>query len=403
MTVLFNRRRSKTAPKQYQYKNDIGSALPYPGVFYWVGTDGKRIDDIVPVGKYTPTKAIKVTSVHIAEVKLKISPLRLEWYWEGKLQARVSGSYIISAIPMALNSGYLPDLAKDDPLRVQDLKLRALAKVNEDSLGLGETASETVKSLKMLKNPLEGMRKIFQRVLHRRRGGRRTAEDAGSAWLEYRYGWMPLYLFVCDLIKEGLPHFSDGEILSFAAKDVVRTNTSVALGRRVFYGTYSGRAVLNQAEKLVKDEFQVRYYLRVTNARDFNALKRGGSLFNVPSFLYEKATLSFALDWWFSLGDYIGALAFTPGVIYHPQISISAKRVETIHNEIIATSWTTNWTGNEKSLIVRPFCSSEKLIYRRLTEDVSLPTPPNLDKSFNSVKHALDALALIIQRIPRRK
>lgn len=373
----------------------------------------QSIVDRIPVGKYHPTKKIKISGVHRKSVSSRQECFgTVYWYDEfGRVSQAVTGGYIpTKAHRVSVDGTYLPDLPNDDPLRTQRLLKKAYAKLNEDSLGLGESFSELGKTLKMVKNPLEGMRKIFSRVFHKRGGGRRTADDAASAWLEYRYGWIPLYLTAVEILKNGIPDFEDGNVLSFAGveTDLVATDYKPY---PTFYhpGQSNAMGVLSSATKIVKTTYQARIYLRVTDSSNFNAMKRGGSIYNVPAFLWEKTKLSFAVDWWFDVGNCIKSLCPTPGVNIHPNFTVSAKRWEVTENWFTATGFLRSPGVWRNTIPLRstkriPKSVWERSVYRRIVYPLAYQPEinlPKLDKSYNSFKHLVDSIGLIIQQVPR--
>lgn len=79
---------------------------------------------------------------------------------------------------------------------------KAYAKANETTAHLMVTVAELRETLRMLRNPLYGLRKFLVKLLTRKKRYRKSPFDdvARDTWLEYRYGVMPLILDANDIL-----------------------------------------------------------------------------------------------------------------------------------------------------------------------------------------------------------
>lgn len=132
----------------------------------------------------------------------------------------------------------------------------------------------------------------------------------------------------------------------------------------------------------------------------YEAVKRGTSIFNAASLAYNLIPLSFVLDWWSNLGDYIAAIMPNPYVTVLG-CTHSQKR------EVKRICWPIRAYVSKKPQFAQSctatFAETKSIYYR---EVIGLPEgwmTPKLDLDLRSIKHTIDAISLTIQRIPTRK
>lgn len=228
------------------------------------------------------------------------------------------------------------------------------------------------------------------------RRGRKTLDDASNSWLEARYGWTPLIYTIKDLI-ENMPKVLDSSsVLSEYAKRVkVESTTSTTSGgfyRAPFTMYATGFRTTSKVQRGT-------VYYRVIDGNSFRRLKLGLDLVSVPKLLYELTRLSFALDWWFNLGDWISAN------VPNPYISILgytfSEKSSILNTSILDRVTCRNSAGPD----IRPSAIYRELLetYRREPVYPNISALPTIDTEFHSIKHVVDSLGLITQMVPKRR
>lgn len=270
----------------------------------------------------------------------------------------------------------------------------ALANANSPDVGLGETFAEGKAGLEMLLRPMSGLRHLFLTAHFGKPGARRmmrNARDASSAWLELRYGWTPLVMTVLDLIK-GLPNYVTDKIYDAKASVVTSSvshlaETSLKVPNSGIRYWYDG-----QIESTVRKTGRV--YFKVVDANAYNRKKLGLDVLDLPQLAYELTRLSFAVDWWFNLGDYIAALIPNPyiqvlGYTYAERsLIVSQSRLKKIGTTV-------------PKRFADGIFTEEKETYRREVVTPNVAALPTIDFEYRSWKHLVDSLGLIIQNVPR--
>lgn len=196
----------------------------------------------------------------------------------------------------------------------------------DGTTNLGEL-KETVKGIL---NPLSGIRSIFKKFKTSKQFSRSSrgkevldlASHLSDQWLEYRYGIMPLVLSVQDLIKTvGMnPVVSGGYLLqSFHGGEKIAGSDTKTIEDMNYWVVPFKTAVS------VKTSTQVGASVCARLAIDEERLY-GLRMVDIPSTAYELVTLSFVLDWFFSVGDWIRAVTPDPKIkVLASSVSISRK------------------------------------------------------------------------------
>lgn len=275
---------------------------------------------------------------------------------------------------------------------LDDMLVRnAARKAREDSVGLSETLRESGKTIWMLCKPFDGMRKLLvNKVLHNRMGKRRTASAASAAWLEYRYGWMPLY-YTAKALWEFEPLKTQ-----LAKKGSKELFVSDAAARRIVLEITTPVALSHLCDVVVRreDTFRGQYHYFINELEMYNAVQRGTSIFNLPAYMWELTTLSFAIDWWYDVGGLIRHLMPAP---YVQTLGMTTSR-KVVFSRTVTPTHTSPSGGKGPYTPGGPDSSFVDETYQRKIYTRNL-TPPKLDLGFNSWKHAVDALSLITQRL----
>lgn len=274
---------------------------------------------------------------------------------------------------------------------LDDMLVRSAAvKAREDSVGLAETLRESGTTLRMLAKPFNDMRKLLvNKVLHNRSGKRRTAKAASSAWLEYRYGWMPLY-YTAQALWDFKPLQTN---LAKKGSKVMSVNDESYRWLARFTNPLSFSHLLDVRVRF-EETFRGQFHYLINDLDLYNAVQRGTTLFNLPAYMWELTQLSFVIDWWYDVGTTIKLLTPAPYIsMLGATTSRKLSRVETV-----TPTHTSPYEGNGPftpggaDTVIRSEVYQRKIYTRSVT-------PPSLDLNFNSYKHAVDALSLILQRI----
>lgn len=303
---------------------------------------------------------------------------------------------------------------------------KALAKLGKSDVGLGENLGELRETIEMLRSPFKGLRDflfnrnyhnlgLLQKIEHysnsgewvgpRKLGtkglclleGRKAAEVAMSSWLELRYGLMPLVYTIEDimeLVKEKVVALDPQRIRSARAREKL-TETSKSTVPR--YGYYK---FLYDTTLQVEDTYTAYASVQYRQKEPFGDLsKLGLSPRFLPELVWELTRLSFVVDWWFSIGDFLGSLRIIPEIeILGNTVGVKVDRRVSIKGESVIT------TVNASTIVrhsLPELGTYESSSYTR-TVNEHHPYTPLLKLEFKSYLHAIDASALILQDILRK-
>lgn len=361
--------------------------------------NSETFTDEFPVGKHRPG-VFKLTDITRTKVEYSIgtvgiTPLPRHMYpTKPKTWGRMWGDH--RWFPWMKKTGVSTPIWTLE--RNTRLLRNAMAKAKSDELGLAETLGEGVQVLKMMSAPLSDMADLLCDCLYRRNGGRRSFSQASSAWLEARYGWTPLYHTLKNMweytpLQRGLASKGYKEVTSSSESDTVWLQVSWPSSDIRFTRTLE-----------TKETWRCKYYFMILDAYEYNGLRRGGHLFNTPSFLWEFVPLSFVLDWWWDVGNTLKLAMPDPGITTLGWThSVKCEQHQTVSPGHITTGETGSIEKEGPFGFVGGVSSQTDLYYRRRKNipdlNVSVPT---IDLNFNSWKHAVDSLGLIIQRLPQR-
>lgn len=356
----------------------------------------ERIDDFVPVGVWHPG-TFKITEVQRFSVEPEWgSAISAPIYYGDFTRCamrQLVGIVNPSNLGQAATPSYLPPVVPSTTM-VKQLGVEAAGKAQKPSVGLGESFAEGGACLSMMVNPMDGLRKLLTRVLTKRGGGLRNFVDASSAWLEYRYGWTPLYNTIKDAFEQQ-PIVPDA-IYNARASEKYQ-NTSVSdMG---WYRVNSSVPWCLRCRREIKTETVHRFqrFYRITDPALYRGFQRGGTLFQVPSLMWELVPLSFAIDWWLGVGDFLYAMTPNPSIaVLGNTYSISIQETNTVFSTHAAYPFPFNSQSKWVSPAMAYFRWKRKYYLRVFVNPVV--AQPKLDLGYNSWKHAVDALALINQK-----
>lgn len=405
--AVFKRLRTRgsgqVAYQQFERNNSAPQCKDGPWSVDAVGTFSKvllqreAVSDDFPYGPYHEGD-FKIGRV--ARSRVSQSASQVSWSLpqpsctNGTKSTRGSGTYVWPLRFSAVTD--VPSIPDPSISDINNLCRGALASVNGSDIGVSETLAELGATLRMLRKPLAGIQDLLKRAASRKtkRGWQlKSLEDASSAWLEYRYGWTPLVMTVADLLN-GIKYFPD---TIYDAKASMTTSSSSTLstteGKIPTWSIYLGAS--GQTTTTMRKTGRV--YYQITDINSFKRLKLGLDVLNIPSLAYELTRLSFAVDWWFALGDYIAALTPNPYVRILGY-TYSEKRTT---NSVSQLQYVRGYDGIKH--FAAGLFSEEKETYYRNVVTPNVTALPTLDLDLHSVNHAIDALGLIIQSVPLRR
>lgn len=284
---------------------------------------------------------------------------------------------------------------------VSAARIKAANKRLDNAYAGGVFLGELKESLSMLINPLKGGLKLLRNGFKRSKKFRtkaRRKEYLSSWWLEARYGWMPL------------------------ASDISEIHQRICLGVQrssKFFTTHGSereeKALVTRGAFAPSSMWQVGYVrvetwktrIRSTHGWNYVVGHENGELMSlmglhyhdIPGIAWELVPLSFVVDWWFKVGDFLQYLRPTP-YLYKQGEGYS---VTTEYRRVYIPEWTKYKINGRSFSDVHP--SKESCVITQNAYSRIIPTAPVsapvLDTRFKSVKHLADAGALLIQKLWR--
>lgn len=179
------------------------------------------------------------------------------------------------------------------------------------------TALSSVKNLQFGKaGSILGMRpRDVKRAV--RRAAKRTPKrlaDATSVWLELRYGWMPLVYSVQDAAAHlatlvHKPYIEHRVLRSHSSYDETRTSRNPWS-----LTTVDGRELTLTQNRVEETTNTVKVWVKVAPiSYELHQLNAGGFV-NLAEVAWELVPLSFVVDWFIPIGDWIASLSSLVGL-----------------------------------------------------------------------------------------
>lgn len=179
------------------------------------------------------------------------------------------------------------------------------------------TALSSVKNLQFGKaGSILGMRpRDVKRAV--KRAAKRTPKrlaDATSVWLELRYGWMPLVYSVQDAAAHlatlvHKPHIEHRVLRSHSSYSETRTSKDTWV-----LSTTDGRGLTLTRNCIDETTNTVKVWVKVAPiSYELHQLNAGGFV-NLAEVAWELVPLSFVVDWFVPIGDWIASLSSLVGL-----------------------------------------------------------------------------------------
>lgn len=293
---------------------------------------------------------------------------------------------------------------------------RAYAEVNQGTAQLLVDIAELSQTYSMLKNPfreslnlLKKTRKVFTgkslRAMAARGkriwGNYHIPDAASSTYLEWRYGWNPLFHSIDDTCRAIAQNMNQCKRRftgrgSASDQDEGQAN-SVSYWNPLgcSNGGMKNEAITNRKES-------VKYRAGVL-AEGYlsSASNLGVSFADIPSTAWELVPYSFAVDWFVGVGDWLAAHKPSPGFSYRASwLTEIRERTDTYTHHYHAGSCSVGTGSSLRSYsrtqgtsgLVRNTWSKSR------TVGVSPTILPQADLDFKSLTHLVDSVALAYQR-----
>lgn len=314
-----------------------------------------------------------------------------------------------------------PALGSDATVRGIALQ-KAMSRLGQNDVGLGENLGELRETIQMLRSPFKQIRDfLWSRNFHnlgllnkllefrqtgrwalRRKGGStlilegaRAASAASSAWLEFRYGFMPLMYTLQDVVEMVMKKAEDLDTnkirsvrASYETEDYFKGSKYWAYYVHVYYGDFVCHDKIRASASV--------QYRQISQFGNVDLLGLGPRF--IPELAWELTRLSFVVDWWFTVGDYLGSLRVVPEiVILGNTVGVKVTRHVTVTGKVKTPTPAPVYT--EQGL---PDLGTYKVESYTRTCNEHLPITPLLTPDYKSYLHAIDSLALFLQKILRK-
>lgn len=300
----------------------------------------------------------------------------------------------------------LPDVSfPDESSLISQATIKCLSNVSSASSQILVSLAERAKTVDMISNRA---RQLYNGYRHVRKGNflaaaevmgirnkwikkPRAIQTSGN-WLEWRYGWLPLYLDARGAVeawkRENHPRFTARGFAS-SRND---TTSSYTINNLSNGGCQPwGMKVVNNAIT------NVRAYQLYTIDDGFVTPSAFG-LTDPVSVAWELIPFSFVVDWFVDVGTWLEAVKPTPGVVL-------LENGYTVEKIGLATESVDSVTNASNDYSHAGLLGISRGRYRRSKNRAvgfTVPFHPSLGTGIN-LKRALDSIALLVQFANKRK
>lgn len=383
------------------FLGSVQSVTVTPLTYYVTGAVEK---ESVDTGEFIPG-VYRVNPYSVSEQLFRFATnleLKIEWD-TGTLYHSVdfvSGALGAAVVKLVDNS-LLPDFSN----LAERTMLRAHSNLAKSVANLGEDLGEIAETLEMIRHPFSAIRDFLYSCNHRRLGlyhkiehyvhsghwlgvsKRGAAKAASDAWLEFRYGFMPLCYTIQDIMKvvdEMAEPFLSEKILSSKStlsNEVSRESGDLTSSVGHIHYTYQ-----QEFSTVGKVSTSIQY--RLDNELSLMD-KLGLTPRHLPELAWELTRLSFVVDWFVEIGPWLGTyLRFQPGVTVLGN-TVGYKTEQ----KVVARAMSYGRLGYETPCNIY----LGETLFRKYERLVNQPTP--LLPQFTSLSptrivHVVDALAL---------
>jgi hypothetical protein len=256
---------------------------------------------------------------------------------------------------------------------------------------LGVDLAELRETLEMLRSPFAALRRSLKQWTKKAGSYKGSGDAVASTWMEYRYGIMPIVYSIQDIIALLEKKSEQSDALRRAQSTARSSKTTTTTWGTPFYSTLwdMTQGVETTCEVYVTSHV----YFKVKRAPS-TARQLGLDFGNLPNIAWELTRLSWVLDWWLHIGDYLTSIRYDPDIVEVGNCSsiVSEQTIKDLVKNI-----------RYRSTDLNPEWFTRTFTWKRLVRVVGTPKPsfPVVDWGFHSVKHTLDSLALSWQSMPK--
>ena len=331
--------------------------------------------------------------------------------WEGSYAGykRVAFDGNVGDVPVpAITSGVQPDTPAMEAVMQQ-----AVAKAAEPPVDLALFVGEFDKTAKLLYSPLQQLvrktgayQKRYRRELakHKKTGRRMPGEKPSRKGnlekrladleLSYTYGVTPLVYDIQGILQLMEKKVKDrsAQLRVFRASSKSEANTRSAITSSVDAFRFTGEHIINTGTKVSACVFY--------RIEDLGLPTHGGTMYDVPSYLWERSPYSFIVDWMFKVGQYLRSIQVKPG-FFKLGSCVTTTSWETktrIYNN--AYFYFVDPSYRCKSFGASPCITQLKRMQRVL--NVLPATTVVANWSFGNIRHTISGASLLIQQAARK-
>lgn len=198
------------------------------------------------------------------------------------------------------------------------LLVEAMAEAHSPDFSGSLFAAEAVKTMHMLRHPLQALSEFVRKMQSTRssllRTGVSLSEATSKTWLEYRYGWRPLMLDVKEATAALMSTQRVPGVVLRSRKSNTLSNTQNISPTMVSSNAYYRWWVETTRELKATVKAGVRYRIADSSYSQFLSTSLGLSLDSVPSTIWELVPYSFVVDWFVDVGSWLRATIPAPHV-----------------------------------------------------------------------------------------
>lgn len=371
-----------------------------------IALDSSKGKESVDEGGFTPG-VYRINPYSIQSESFDLPEMAVKRFWnDGYWTYESTDSGKVGAAPLS----YVRTKAGSvDYGNIGDRALQAAhAKIAMNNVGMGENLGELRETLNLLRHPFKQFRDylwdrnfyrtgMLQKLYHflkynqwGRLRGKAAASAAASAWLEFRYGMMPLVYTCQDIIEEvnkKVMPFDRNKIRS-ARRQLVKTEersfSDLPFGVNQIMYNFTGFGT---------DQLKVNASVQYTQAFPLGIAEILGLTPRfIPELAWELTRLSFVVDWWFSVGPWLGSLRVKPGI----KILGNTVGYKSVRKYMVTADAKYGNFGEISSCGCLGVWTQSK--YQRLINQ-NLPLTPQWDLDFRSYFHVIDSLSLTLQQV----
>lgn len=284
-------------------------------------------------------------------------------------------------------------------------QVKALSKLKDAEFDAGTALGELKETLNLLRNPFSALTNEMLKIYKHGRKVNKTASllDALSGgWLTYRYGIIPLMLDIQNIIQlcekklrqiEGMQRESGG--LKHSSNFVTKIDNDLKIGDI----TRINSTTVFEFERVYKTTHHC-YFLRSFESQDLATMRMlGMHPSQFTSILWELTRLSFVVDWFIAVGDWLRAFSPDPTVSFLGHCV--SQKIETTIKATMTRVSSPYGLDTTKAVVLPSYWAHSSILERRVVT-AGVVFPP-FNPNFFTVKRLLDSLALVWALLPIRK